>query len=217
MNTTVVIRPYAPRDRDALRIIACDTAAGGKPVECFVRDREVVADCLTRYYTDYEPQAVWTAECEGRVIGYLTGCLDTRRYQRIMRGRIVPKAALTGLLHGAWLSGQAWRLLGAGLMMWLGGGFRRREFVRDYPAHLHLNIQEGFRRQQVGQRLIERFCAQAKAAGCSGVHVGVREDNEPARHFFERRGFIVMSRQAVIVVDGRVLRPHHAVIYGKRL
>ena len=76
---SLLIRVYRPDDRDAVRTVACDTADRGEPVEGFFRDREVFADLLTRYYTDWEPQSLWVAEAEGRVIGYLTGCLDTRR------------------------------------------------------------------------------------------------------------------------------------------
>ena len=217
MSASVVIRPYEPRDRDALRRIACDTAERGQPVERFFRDREVFADLVTRYYTDDEPQTAWAAECEGRVIGYLTGCLDTPRYRRVMIRRVIPRVILKAIAHGALVSGEMWRLLGAGVVTWLGGGCRRQTFLRCYPAHLHVNVQEGFRGQRVGRRLVERFYEQARAAGCEGVHAVVREDNQPACRFFEWMGFAILSRRTVTMLGGRGFRQRQAAIYGKRL
>jgi hypothetical protein len=54
MTSQVVIRPSEQRDREAVREICCDTADGGERVESFFPDREVFADLLTLYYTDYE-------------------------------------------------------------------------------------------------------------------------------------------------------------------
>ena len=90
----LTIRPYRQADRHAVRAIVCDTAERGGPVERFFHDREVFADLLTRYYTDWEPGSLWVAERDAWVVGYLTGCLDTRRYHRVMAWRIIPMAVL---------------------------------------------------------------------------------------------------------------------------
>ena len=75
-NANVKIRPYQKEDKGFIRKISGDTANRGKPVETFFKDREVMEDLLTLYYTDFEPQSSWVAEYEGRVVGYLTGCLN---------------------------------------------------------------------------------------------------------------------------------------------
>ena len=96
----IAIRPYEPRDRAAVREICCDTADGGEPSERFFPDREVLADLVTRYYTDFAPQTSWVAEQDGQVMGYLTGCLDTRRSLRTTLWRIVPAAFLKAIGRG---------------------------------------------------------------------------------------------------------------------
>ena len=78
MDTGGIVRPYEPRDRAAVRQIAWDTADNGEPVS-FFSDREVFADILTRYYTDFEPQSLWVVDHAGQAVGYLSGCLDDRR------------------------------------------------------------------------------------------------------------------------------------------
>jgi GNAT superfamily N-acetyltransferase len=216
MTGEVVIRPYEPRDREAVREICCDTADGGEPMESFFPDREVFADLLTRYHTDYEPQSTWVAEQDGRVIGYLTGCLDTRRFLRVMAWRLVPLAFFKALERGTFWHPQIVKLLSANLSGWLNGGFRCEVSLWSYPAHLHINLRKGNRGQKIGRQLMERFMEQARQAGVNGVHAGVSSENEQARRFFESFGFTPLAREA------RFRSPDTqqvvcTIVYGKRL
>ncbi len=214
--TDVLIRHYDVRDRAAIRHICCETADRGKPVEPFFHDRELFADLLTSYYTDYEPQSAWVAECSGQVIGYVTGCLDSQRYRRITAWRIVPKAMWDVAQRGSLWSAPSVRLLWAGFQTWLRGGFRIRHFLRDYPAHLHINLQEGFRGQQVGRQLLERFVEQVRDAGRPGVHASVRGDNPASCRFFERVGFSEVSRRSVTLPVNESYTIRDTIVYGKR-
>ena len=213
-STPVIVRRYEPADREAIRRICCETADRGEPVEHFFRDREIFADLLLRYYLEQEPQATWLAEFEGRVIGYLTGCLDSRRYQRVMTWRIVPSAVCKAIGRGVLRHPQTWALLQGGAAVWLQGGFAHHVPLQAYPAHLHVNVLEKFRGRTAGRQLIERFCEQVRAAGLGGVHAVARGDNPPACAFFERMGFSQVSRHPTTLFTGSL---HYTVIYGKRL
>ena len=85
-----------------------------------------------------------------------------------------------------------------------------RDLTRLYPAHLHVNLAPQFRGRGLGGRLVERFIADAAAAGAPGVHVTT---SRGARNvaFYERNGF---SEQASLDVGmnevlflARTLRP----------
>jgi len=93
-----------------------------------------------------------------------------------------------------------------------------RATLDDYPAHLHVNVQQGFRGQRLGQRLVEKFCERARAAGVHGVHAGrLSAENAPARHFFEQLGFTELQREARFRKpdgSGDIL---YTILYGKRL
>ena len=210
------IRLYRPADRPAVRAIACETAERGEPVERFFPDREVFADLLTMYYTDWEPDALWVAEQDSRVMGYLTGCLDTRRYHRVMAARIIPRAAWLGLRRGALLHRETWRLAQAGLVTWRLGGLAHVP-LDAYPAHLHCNIAPGFRDRQAGTGLVTQFLTQVADARLPGVHAAVRGDNARACRFFERLGFAMVGRARVAWPAGRTLTMHETLMYGKRL
>ncbi len=213
----MLIRPYVPRDRDAVRQICCETADRGEPLERFFHDREAFADLVTRYYTDFEPGSVWVAEHDGTVVGYLTGCLDTGRYRRVLAWRVVPRAVLHAFLRGVFWSRKTWGAIIAGLRTWRHDGLRRRVALRQYPAHLHLNVQQGFRSQQVGHGLMERFLEGARAAGVRGVYAAVSGQNSAACRFFERMGFTTLGRYPVARPDGGTGHLTFTVIYGQRL
>lgn len=188
MNTFVA-RPYRSSDREAVRHICCETADKGAPVEHFFRDREIFADLVTRYYTDEEPGTVWVAESGGRIVGYLTGCLDTRRYRRALRFRIIPAAAVRALARGTLLHPESWKLIGKILRE---KSWHSTDLTR-YPAHFHIDILEALRGQNAGRLLVEKFLERCRAHGVPGIHLVTRADNTAAHRFFERMGFVKLS------------------------
>lgn len=194
MGNDLHIRPYEPRDRAAVRRICADTADAGKPVERFFPDREVIADLVTNYYTEFDPQSTWVVDKGDGVVGYLTGCLDTKRFMRVMIWRIVPKLFFKALMRGTLWHPQTLRLVRANIGLWL-TGHAPRPSLHDYPAHLHINIQDGFRGHGIGQDLVKTFCDRAVEAGVRGVHANVSADNPRGCHFFEQLGFIEVHRE----------------------
>lgn len=191
-----VIRLYQPADRPTVRRLAWETADRVALAPAQSLDPELLADLLTGYYLRWEPQATWVAEADGQLIGYLTGCLNERRYARLMSWRVVPGAVWRAWMRGRLRSLSLWRRTAAWLL-----ALRRQEMrrvPRPYPAHLHVNLDARFRQQGIGQRLVERFLAQARSAGVAGVCAGVRAENAGARRFFERLGFTPALRQPAL-------------------
>lgn len=211
------IRPFEPHDRAAVRQICADTADDGLPIERFFPDREVFADLLTRYYTEFEPESCFVAENGGDVIGYVTGCLDTKRFLRVMTWRIAPVVLIKAIFRGTLWHEQTVRLFSANTGLWLKNGYRRGSKFDGYPAHLHVNLRQGFRGRRLGHRLVETFCERARASGVHGVHAGVSAENPRACHFFEGLGFVELH------CEPRLRKPDgsgailHTIIFGKKL
>lgn len=67
------------------------------------------------------------------------------------------------------------------------------ELTRQFPAHLHVNIAPAFRNRGIGGRLIDRFVADAEAAGAPGVHV-VTSAGAQNIGFYNRNGFLEIAR-----------------------
>ena len=217
-SADVHVRLYTPADRPAIRRLCWETGDRGRPLEEVFSDRETVADLLTRYYTDEDSTATWVAESQGGVVGYLTGCLDDVRYRQAMLRRILPHTVGWAIRRGALGRLQTWRLLCAIALTWRRGGFDRPPLVHDqYPAHLHLNLQDGFRGRQIGQRLLESFLAQARRERVAGMHAAVRSTNHRACRFFERSKFAVLSRHPSAMLGAAAGGDDETILYGLRL
>lgn len=69
---------------------------------------------------------------------------------------------------------------------------RFASLTAKYPAHLHVNLGAAYRGSGIGSLLVQRFCADAAAAGSTGVHVvtsrGARNVGFYARNGFHEAG-----------------------------
>lgn len=209
------IRAYEHLDRSAVRQICCDTAYRGQPIEKFFTDREVVAELLTVYYTDFEPESLWVAEFEGRIIGYLTGCRNNRRYASLLAWPIVPRMMWKALLKGLFFRKMTWRMIWATIKNWQIGGFSKYIPWDRSSGHLHIDIIDQFRGQHVGRQLMEKFFNQAQESGLRGIYAVTYEDNMAACRFFERMGLDVISRHQRILPEGEFDHLYQIVVYKK--
>lgn len=209
------IRRYRPGDRAAVREICLATAYGDgaqPPVE-----PRLFTDLMTRYHTDFAPEALWIAEAEGRVVGYLAGCFDAGRLRRAMAWRIVPRAVAGALARGLLLRPAFWRLLFLVPRFLAAARRGRTAGLTAYPAHLHINLIPAARRRGVGERLVTLFVAEVERRELAGVHATVLADNEPARRFFTRLGFSPLFLQPALRPPARPGRLDEKIVYGKGL
>jgi hypothetical protein len=190
------IRPYSPSDRQAVREICCDTGFMGKPIDPVYIDRDAFADFFTRYYTDKEPENALVAEDEGRVVGYLLGCLDFNSVNRkqlwLIITRTVPKILgriITLQYNMASIKFLSWFLFKAA-----------GQTPKSVPeaAHFHINMYTEFRTGIAGRRLIFPFVNRVAKLGFKGVYgqMQVYEDRRSEK-VFERYGFKFIDRKEV--------------------
>ncbi len=216
MTDSVIIRLFEQRDRERIRQICCDTADRGRPIESFYPYRDIAADLLTGYYTDYEPHSSWVAEYDSQVVGYLNGCLDSARCTRLMTIRVVPATVFKAMLSGVFWKKETWRWFKLALKSWTLGGFSRRISLRKYPAHVHINVDRLFRGKEAGHMLMDNFFLQARQAKARGIHAIVSGDNPNAQRFFEKMGFVVVSRHRMVIPNGKKDSLSYAIVYGKQ-
>src|SRR5271157_1362147 len=75
------VRNYHRSDREPVRGICCETGFLGNPIDPVFEDRELFANFLTGYYTDWEPESAFVLEVDGHVKGYLLGSRRPFRQQ----------------------------------------------------------------------------------------------------------------------------------------
>lgn len=213
----VIIRPYRRADRDDVYRIAGDTAFFGAPIEAFLEDRQLFMDTFCRYYTEFEPENSWVAEAGGhKVVGYLTGCLDTSRQQRIFSRRLVPDA-LWGALTGRYRLGRkTWRFV-SGLFQEALRGFFPEVDLQAFPAHLHINVDACWRGRGVGHHLLITYLDQLRREGIPGVHLETTSQNGIACHLYEKLGFQIASSHPTQLWKAWFDQPVENRVYTLRL
>lgn len=184
------VRPYAAGDREAVRRICHVTGYMGEPAAPRWRDAESFADLWSSWYTDHEPESAGVAEApDGRVVGYLLGCRDTRAVGSAsapIRRHLLRR----GLLVRPGTAGTIWRA-GWDLAVARARGQAQPDALLDprWPAHLHIDLLPEARGSGVGHRLMARWLDALRAGGIPGCHLGTWGENHAAIAFFEAQGF----------------------------
>ena len=210
-------RPYKTEDRSALRSLCCDVADCGDPIENFFTDRDVAADLLTKYYTDYEPQSTFVALCDNRIIGYINGCMDNRRYGLVMFWILMPSLLLKAFKRGIFFRPEIRQLFGGVLKNWRRIFIWRKKSFHSHQGHLHIGIVKDFRGQHVGRNLLNTLLDYAAGWGIAQLAASVHDANKAACIFFEGQGFVVRERYPMVLIrDGRE-EHYHSLLYVKTI
>jgi len=212
-----VIRLYQPADRGDLLRIGADTAFFGAPVEKYMEDRRIFCDAFYSYYTDVEPGYCWIAEAEGKAAGFLAGCPDSKARVGLYARFILPKF-LGSLIQGDYRFGPLTRDY---LRRLIKAGLRSEAPHVDfsvYPAHLHINVAEGFRGAGLGRRLMDAYLDQLRALYVTGVYLMTTSLNEAACRLYESVGFRLFdarpTRMWEGIVDGYIENRCYVMVLG---
>jgi len=190
MNIT--IRRYQPSDQLVVFEISANTAFFGEPVEAFLEDRRLYIDAFARYYIDNEAPFVWVAECSQAVIGFLFGSSDTSRQSKRWRNHLLTKVFVSAI-SGKYKLGRRTASFAWGMLMGLIRGEESRVDLKVYPAHLQIDVKQGYRGMGAGKRLIDAYLDQLRQLGTCGVHLGTTSHNETACRLYEYIGFQMLE------------------------
>ncbi|MBS1848194.1 MAG: GNAT family N-acetyltransferase [Actinobacteria bacterium] len=189
--TDVVVRPYEPADRAAVRHICFLTGFAGDPVDYQWADEESFADLFTLWYTEREPGSILVAESEGLVKGYLLGCHDSSLpwpLEQIAMRHVRHR----GLAFRPGTAGFLWRTVADA------AGDRIRHGTRPvdhefhdpaFPAHLHINLLPEIRRSGAGRALVSTWLDRLRSEDVPGCFLQTLHENTRAVAFFEAMGF----------------------------
>lgn len=189
----LMIRPYTKEDRMAVRAIACQTAFMGEPSSIFFDDDELLADLLTSYFTDYEPESCFVAEDSGEVVGYIIGSTCVKCLKRVFFLNILPRLALKAFLRAALFNKKNFLFFLRSAASFLKGEFASPDFSLQYPATLHINLKQGVRDKGTGSRLMSAYLGYLSDKNVAGVHMASM--SEKGSSFFRKEGFSVLHRQ----------------------
>lgn len=211
----ILIRKFKDTDREDTRRISCQTAFPQKHREDIFEDKEILADFLTLYFTDYEPDSCFVADIKEKVVGYIFGSTDTAVMRRIFSVKIMPRLIVKAVHRGTLFKSTTRRFLLHLVVSFLKGEFFLPDFSKQYPATLHVNVNEDFRRQRIGTQLVEYYIGFLKEKRVGGIHFGVM--SEAAKNFFTRFGFDVLFASGRTYLRPYIGRDITYCILGKAL
>lgn len=181
------IRNFRSADRQGVRsIYGDDEFARPLLLRRYPRMSEYLADEASVYYTDYEPESLFVAETDGMVVGALLGAVKTDQHEHYYRTRI-RSLLLRRCLSGAY-----------GLPVWylpvMLTEYANRQLktpVLDrssYPAHLHIGVLPGWRRQGIGSALMGAFSGYLESKGIPGFHLYTSSFHPLGLAFYRKLG-----------------------------
>ncbi len=187
------IRPFQKTDRARVRELCCETGFLGNPIDPIFEDREIFADYLTAYYTDWEPESAFVLVVDGELRGYLLGSRHPLRQQLYnfynnlaiaARGlRRYPGYREASKKFVRWIFTQAWREVPAA---------PRR------TAHFHINLLADARKVATTRALMDSYLRYLHEHGERAVYgqMVVFQDRRSTK-MFERYGFRVLNKAEI--------------------
>jgi GNAT superfamily N-acetyltransferase len=185
----IAIRKYNAADEQQLKALCCDTAYFGEPCEAFFNDRELLADLVMKYYTDYEPEHLWIAQHQQEIVGYICGYFDESAYNKVMFSKIALPSLMRALIRGKLWHRKTSRMIGYMLKsLFSQEGKLKSLDCRKFPVHIHQNVKNGFRGRGIGRKLLMVLLEEVSKAGLCGIKFRALR-LEPCFPFFEKYGF----------------------------
>jgi len=211
----IIIRKYRKEDRSFVRSIAWDTAFLGEPANIFFGNKEILTDFLTLYFTDYEPESCFTAEYNGKVIGYLIGAKNTVVLNKVFQLRILSRLLIQIVSNGILFKKKNLVFFFHFLISYQRQEFKIPDFNKDYPATLHINLDKNWRSLHAGSRLIAAYLDYLAKEKISGVYLASVSDK--AAGFFESQGFVLLYKGRRSYFRYLLHKDIPIYIYGKKL
>ena len=181
-------------DWSAVYDLCCRTGNNGAPIP---RERwDLFARLWAGPYEQIFPQWTYVAEAKSMIVGYLTGCPDSRAFAKAKLWSFSLPLLWDVFLGRYRGNREAGRFVGQlfGLEKGPEQTFPRtlqRQLRRDYPAHLHMNVDADWRRSGVGKRLVECFFSDLRSAHIPAVHLYCGAD---PLEFYRNQGFNELAK-----------------------
>jgi len=186
----VELRPYRPDDLEALYEICLVTGDAGKDASPRHNDGKLVGHIYSAPYGVLAPAQAIVAEDEQGVAGYIVGTYDSDAFVALLEREWWP-ALRQRYATPDFEPTEADRARIATIMRPSGNP---PELVAAYPAHIHMNLRDRLRGQGVGMALLQRWIAEARDAGVSGIHLGASASNAGGIAFWQKGGFLPLQR-----------------------
>jgi ribosomal protein S18 acetylase RimI-like enzyme len=182
---TATIRNVRAGDRQAVYDICLRTADAGADGTHLYTDPLLPGHVWAGAYVALAPEHGFVVVEDDRVIGYVLGALDSRRFEAQLEREWWPA------LRARYPLDDAAATPGDRAARYLIHHPARADdtLIGDFPSHLHIDLLPAAHGRGDGRRLVDRLVDSLGADGSRGVHLGVSARNTRAIGFYRALGF----------------------------
>lgn len=168
----ITVKPYNEKYREDVKLICMNT--GPESVFTDEKMKDYILTTYCYYYIEKEPENVFLIVDENDVAqGYIFGASNFDAYLKAFKPYL-QNIRKTGALN--WFSAIA-EITGHMI------------YKKKYPAHLHINLNEDFRRNGNGSLLMKTQLENMSSKGIRGIMLITGSENLPAVNFYRKNGF----------------------------
>lgn len=182
----VVLRPAKPTDLPELLRVCLQTGDSGKDATHLHNLPDLVGDIYVAPYVLHEPDFAYALWADNTVVGYLLGVLNTNDFENQLAQSYWPQTKARYAQLDSEITPSDEALLNDLAKQ----GFSDPELVAKYPSHLHIDIVESHQGAGYGKSMIAHLLSELKDAGSKGVHLHMSAQNDRARCFYKKFGFV---------------------------
>jgi len=183
------IRPSRPDDEEAVGEICFKTYKEGSDS----RYRDLIGLRWAVPYIRYEgPHCFVAVNQNDRPIGYVLSAPQGRAFRKAYKSRMAEEVFTALEKQKDSFSKRELRRMRISFGRY--DDLVSRRIERQYPAHLHIDIDPDFQGGGLGKRLMNSLIDHLRDIGCRGVHLGVGVKNAGAIRFYQRLGFSELGR-----------------------
>ncbi len=186
-----IIRPYEPKDFDAVYEVCLKTGDAGQDATHLYQDPKALGHLYVGPYVTLELSLAFVLEDDLGVGGYVLGALDTKKFQeRFVTEWLPPLQKLYPDPQGdktTWTPDE--QIYHQLYHPWRG----IYKALEPYPSHLHIDLLPRAHGQGNGTRMMQTLLETLVKKGSPAVYLGMRPENQRAFVFYKKMGFHIIE------------------------
>ena len=194
------IRPYHITDLSSLYRICLLTGYNGVDATPYLKDPDLVGHLFAAPYAFFEPELCFVLTLNHFPCGYILGTGDSSLFYKRCEKKWFP------ILRKRYLFPQnKEKSLEADFFRYLHQNHVVENYLKGYPAHLHIDILPLAQGKGYGRKLIDLYLNQLQSLGIQGVHLIVNKNNQNAIKFYKQIGLKELKKLRGSIVFGQKL------------